>query len=191
MFTSIFLKHLQEYYLNKKIKYMNFKTIILIFLLISTIFVLALSYDRNTKEVYVEKIESFKEIENIFNKDNDTTYIINFWATTCPPCLKELPLFEELRTNFSDKELKIFLINIDDENRYEKSVKPYVQKLKLENKVYALVDNDYTDWTGKVNQNWYGSLPYTVIYKGSKRKFFFGAFENEQQLEKEIIKMLK
>ena len=170
---------------------MNFKTILLIFILISTIFVLALSFDRDTKEVYVEKIGSFDKIENIFNKDNDTTYIINFWATTCPPCLKELPLFEELKTKYNGQKLKIVLINIDDEDRYEKAVIPYVEKLKLKNKVYALVDNDYSSWTGKINQEWYGSLPYTVIYKGDKRKFFFGAFKDEQELEKEIKEILQ
>ncbi len=170
---------------------MNFKTILLIFILISTIFVLALSFDRDTKEVYVEKIGSFDKIENIFNKDNDTTYIINFWATTCPPCLKELPLFEELKTKYNGQKLKIVLINIDDEDRYEKAVIPYVEKLKLKNKVYALVDNDYSAWTGKINQEWYGSLPYTVIYKGDKRKFFFGAFKDEQELEKEIKEILQ
>ena len=170
---------------------MNFKTIILIFILISTIFVLALSFDRDTEKVYVEKVGSFDNIENIFYKDNDTTYLINFWATTCPPCLKELPLFEELKTKYGKEKLKIFLINIDDEDRYEKAVVPYVEKLKLKNKVYALVDNDYSSWTGKINQEWYGSLPYTVIYKGDKRKFFFGAFKDEQELEKEIKEILQ
>ena len=170
---------------------MNFKTIILIFILISTIFVLALSFDRDTEKVYVEKVSSFEKIENIFNKDNDTTYLINFWATTCPPCLKELPLFEELKIKYSKEKLKIYLINIDDEERYEKTVVPYVEKLKLKNKVYALVDNDYSSWTGKINQEWYGALPYTMIYKGDKRKFFFGAFKNEQDLEKEIKEMLQ
>ena len=177
--------------MKKNTKYMNFKTIILIFILISTIFVLALSFDRNTKEIYVEKVRHFDKIENIFHKNNDTTYLINFWATTCPPCLKELPLFEKLRTQYKDEKLKIFLINTDNEDRYEKMVIPYVEKLKLQNKVYALVDDDYSTWTGKVNQEWFGALPYTVIYKGDKRKFFFGAFKNEQELEKEIKEMLK
>ena len=170
---------------------MNFKTILLILLLISTIFVLALSFDRGSEEVYVEKIDRFDKIENIFNKNNDTTYLINFWATTCPPCLKELPLFEKLKKKYEDKKFKIFLINIDDEERYEKAVIPYVGKLKLKNKVYALVDNDYSTWTGKINKEWYGSLPYTVIYKGDKRKFFFGAFKDEQELEKEIKEILR
>ncbi len=169
---------------------MNFKTIILIFILISTIFILALSFERDTEKVYVQKIDKFDEIEHIFTKDNDTTYLINFWATTCPPCLKELPLFEELRQKYKGEKFKIFLINTDNEERYNEKVVPYVEKLKLKNKVYALVDDNYTVWTAKINEDWYGALPYTVIYKGNKRKFFMGAFKNEQELEETIKKFL-
>ena len=137
-----------------------------------------------------EIVENFEEIENIFKKDNDTTYVINFWATTCPPCLVELPHFETSSKNHKDEKYKTYLINIDDIKRLEKNVKPFLNKLNIENDVFALIDEDMSSWTAAVNEEWYGALPYTVIYKGENKKYFFGAFKNELDLEKEIIGVL-
>jgi thiol-disulfide isomerase/thioredoxin len=137
-----------------------------------------------------EIVEHFNEIENIFEKSNDTTYVINFWATTCPPCLQELPHFETSSENHREDKYKTFLINIDEFKRIEKNVIPFLNKLKIKNDVYALIDDDMSSWTAKVNKEWYGALPYTVIYKGKNKKYFFGAFKKEQDLEKELTELL-
>ena len=136
-------------------------------------------------------IENFEKIEPLFNKNNDTTYVINFWATTCPPCLKELPHFENSSITHEKDKFKIILVNIDDPKRLEKYVLPFMEKLKIKNKVFALVDDNMTSWTAKINEEWYGALPYTVIYKNDKKNYYFGAFKNEEELETEVDKLLK
>lgn len=40
--------------------------------------------------------------------------IINFWASWCPPCLKEIPLFIELQKQYADKNVQFIGIAIDD-----------------------------------------------------------------------------
>ena len=42
--------------------------------------------------------------------------LINFWATWCPPCREELPLFEEIYEKYKDKGFVILAINTDPEN---------------------------------------------------------------------------
>lgn len=142
-------------------------------------------------EPKVTTVNDFKTIEGLFNNKNDSVYVLNFWATTCPPCLKEMPLFEDASTNHKKDKFKVYLINIDEKERGEKMVKPFLEKLKIQNEVFALIDEDMSSWTAKVNSEWYGALPYTVIYKGDKKKYFFGAFKNENDLEKEIQSLLK
>ncbi len=138
-------------------------------------------YERN-----VTVAKNFSEIEHIFKNDNDTTYVVNFWASTCPPCLKEMPLFEELSNEYSDKNFKTYFVNIDDKKRIDKYVYPFIDKLKLKNKVFCLIDENLTSWTAKINQEWYGALPYTVIYKGNNIKYHFGAFPNHNDLKKAV-----
>lgn len=42
--------------------------------------------------------------------------LINFWATWCPPCREELPLFQEVYEKYKDKGFVILAINTDPEN---------------------------------------------------------------------------
>jgi len=42
--------------------------------------------------------------------------ILNFWATWCAPCREEMPSLDDLQSNSNFENLKIFLINIGQEN---------------------------------------------------------------------------
>ena len=45
--------------------------------------------------------------------------IINFWATWCPPCLKEIPEFIKIQDEFADKGLQFIGIAIDEKSAVE------------------------------------------------------------------------
>ena len=46
--------------------------------------------------------------------------VINFWATWCPPCLKEIPEFIALQEQYAAKGLQFIGIAIDDQEPVEK-----------------------------------------------------------------------
>ena len=43
----------------------------------------------------------------------DKTYVINFWATWCTPCVKELPYFEEVNKQSKDNNTEVILVSLD------------------------------------------------------------------------------
>jgi thiol-disulfide isomerase/thioredoxin len=57
--------------------------------------------------------------------------IIDFWATWCPPCLDEMPMYKELHNEYAAKGVEIIGISMDDESNLEK-VRQFVGKLGIE-----------------------------------------------------------
>lgn len=134
-------------------------------------------------------IYNFKELEPLLNKEDDKIYVINFWATWCAPCVKELPYFEKLNTEYKSKNVEVILVSLDFPKQYEKKLKPFIQKHKLASKVVALNDTDSNTWIPKVNKDWSGAIPATIIYNKEKRQFYEQSF-NYKELQTEVSAFL-
>jgi len=59
--------------------------------------------------------------------------LINFWATWCPPCQEEIPMFKEIYKKYKDKGFEILAINMDPEN-----LKDYLKKNPLPFPVFVI-----------------------------------------------------
>ena len=57
--------------------------------------------------------------------------ILNFWATWCAPCKEEMPSLDKLQTNTKLNNLKIFAINIDQEDLTKS--KSFFKELNIQN----------------------------------------------------------
>ncbi len=74
----------------------------------------------------------------IFNDFNAKLTLINFWATWCAPCKKELPKLESLASQISKKDLKIVLVNIEEKKNTE--IKKFLDELQVK-KLDSFFDN--------------------------------------------------
>ncbi|MFH4965103.1 TlpA disulfide reductase family protein [Gaetbulibacter sp. M235] len=160
--------------------------------------------DNNLSEIKEEIVENMKSsgdsiqldvydfngFKKFLNKKDDKIHVINFWATWCAPCVKELPFFEKLNTQFADKNIDVVLVSLDFPHLYESKLKPFIAENHIKLKVIALDDVDMNAWIPQVNKDWSGSIPATIIYKNDNSKFFEQSFTYES-LENEIIKFLK
>lgn len=136
------------------------------------------------------QVYDFKGFEPYLNHQNDTTYVINFWATWCAPCVKELPAFEELNAKFSDVKVKVILVSLDFIKHYDTKLLPFIADRDLKSRVLLLNDPRSNQWIDKVSPEWSGAIPATVIYKGGMRQFYERSFTFDE-LESEVNRFLK
>jgi len=137
------------------------------------------------KDGITVKAYDFKSFEHYLQQHNDTTYVINFWATWCMPCVAELPNFERLNNAYKTQKVKVILVSLDMKKQVEKSLLPFIKKKNLLSEVLFLNDPDADSWIAKVDKNWSGAIPATVIYNKRTRKFYEQSFTYEA-LEKEL-----
>ncbi|WP_445381358.1 TlpA disulfide reductase family protein [Robiginitalea sp. IMCC43444] len=142
--------------------------------------------NRPEAQNYLEDVaiyESFSDIEPLFRYNNDTTYVVNFWATWCKPCIKELPYFEELNNSRSGEKVKVILVSLDFPKQVETNLLPFLEKRKISSEVVVLLDGKYNDWIDKVSPEWSGAIPATYVYRANRQQLIGQPFENFQQLD--------
>lgn len=135
--------------------------------------------ENNNSEVAIP-VMNFDQLQPLLQKENDSIYVINFWATWCGPCVKEIPYFEQLRKNYQDKKLKILMISLDMPNQLDSRVIPYIKKQGMQNPVILLDDPKFNDWIPLVDKQWTGAIPATLIYGNGFRKFYPGELTYEE-----------
>jgi thiol-disulfide isomerase/thioredoxin len=156
-------------------------------MLIILSFLLLLLANSGKAQIRVYDFESFR---HMLNKENDTTYVINFWATWCAPCVKELPDFEKINDQFRNRKFKMLLVSLDFRKSLETRLIPFVKERGLKAEVLMLHEPDANAWIDRVDQKWTGSIPATLIYNRDYRYFREGSFTYDE-LNQLIIHNLK
>jgi thiol-disulfide isomerase/thioredoxin len=126
----------------------------------------------------------FDQLAGVLNTQDDTLRIVNFWATWCAPCVKELPYFETVRQAYATKKLKVLLVSMDEKEALDAKVKPFIRSRKIRSRVVLLDETDLNTWIDKVAPEWSGALPMTLIVN-QKQKFrrFIGKAVKEGELQ--------
>lgn len=147
------------------------------------IFSINISFAQSIKKIKV------KEVQELYSKTNDTVYVINFWATWCGPCVKEIPDFEKIKSSFEGKKVKIYLFSLDFAKDIAK-VEKFKTSKNLQNEVFLVDEPNYNEWLDKIDLKWSGSIPTTLIFKNNVKYDFVEHEINYSYLEKKINELL-
>jgi thiol-disulfide isomerase/thioredoxin len=135
------------------------------------------------------EIYDFEGLKPLLKTTSDTVYVVNFWATWCAPCIKEMPYFETLKAKYKNKKVEVLLVSLDFPKKYDSHLRPFMEKNALQSKVVALDDADFNSWIPQVDPDWSGSIPATLIFNKDKREFYEQSFTYDE-LETEVLKFI-
>jgi len=97
--------------------------------------------------------------------------VLNFWATWCGPCVREMPMFQE----FQDRYPEMVLLGVDEEESPE-TVRDFLQKMGL---TYTILLDEKAELARDLRVNY---LPTTffVDQQGDIRFRHYGIVTEEQ-----------
>ncbi|MGO3707063.1 MAG: TlpA family protein disulfide reductase [Mesonia hippocampi] len=139
------------------------------------------------------------EIENSkFNTEyleSDKLVLINLWATWCKPCIEEMPILNEVKSEYSNKNIEFLSLSIDRDSLklidFLNSKKFQFEDITLENLEYRTAILNYLNdkpIDNKINSY---TIPITYLIKDKNIiQTLKGGFESKDKLMAEINKIL-
>lgn len=134
--------------------------------------ILALCLSSLTLQAQTEDLVSLARFQQIVQEEKEQIQVINFWATWCAPCIKELPLLEKLARD--NREVRVRLVSMDmDLDPNPEKVRKFATRKNIQSQVLILNERNPNQWIDKIDKNWSGALPATLVVnnKNGKRKF--------------------
>lgn len=116
--------------------------------------------------------------------------LVNFWATYCVPCRKEMPELVALAQKYKARGFELLTITADEPEQFNDAV-AFLDQHRVPAPAYAKQAKDDDKFITLVDPKWSGALPASFLYdrNGKKVRAFFGEVKIAE-LEAAIKKLL-
>jgi thiol-disulfide isomerase/thioredoxin len=88
--------------------------------------------------------------------------VVNFWATWCPPCLREFPDIIEVYEDYREHGLDVFAVSMNEADEAE-DIAEFLENFAPPFPIYRAATIDETFYEG-VLDSWFGEMPMTLIF---------------------------
>jgi thiol-disulfide isomerase/thioredoxin len=122
----------------------------------------------------------------------DHPLIVNFWATFCDPCIKEMPYLQSVAGRYKEEGVELVLVSLDRPRDYPDRIAAFAKKNGLSARVLWLSENNAGASRARVDEHWSGGLPSSLfINRATGYRRFFDRQLTGAQVEPAIKEMLR
>lgn len=131
----------------------------------------------------------YEELETKIQNEKAEFVVVNFWSTTCAPCVRELPDFMKVNERYRENpNFKMLLVSLDRAKDVER-VRKFIRDKNLTAEVVILDDNKRMNtWIPRFDEKWGGEIPVTVFYSKGKKVHFQNGEMHLDELEEIVSK---
>lgn len=128
------------------------------------------------------------DVVNSFSSKNDTTYVVNFWATFCKPCNEEIPDFIRLAERYKKQKVQLLLVSLDLPTYVADKLPAFIKKYKYNTSHVWLNETNADIFCPMIDSKWSGAIPATIIVNN---KTGYKKFTEDQISAEDFEKALK
>lgn len=124
--------------------------------------------------------------------ESDHPMIVNFWATFCVPCCKEIPYFQTTVARYHDQRVELILVSLDLPDYYPGRIAAIARERGFTSRIVWLDETNADYFCPRVDPGWSGGIPSSLFINNKTHyRRFFDRQLTEPQVDMEIKEMLK
>ncbi len=139
----------------------------------------------NPKTVEAISADDLRQlIAHHFNKGDKggNVILVNFWATWCAPCVKEIPEIVKLQEKYKERGLRVIAVSMDEPEELETGVRPFAQKRFPNFVSYLCKESDHDKFASVIDPAWNEIMPtnFLIDRNGKLRETLTGGKSYEE-----------
>ncbi len=133
----------------------------------------------------------YEQLQKKIQTEGAEFLVVNFWSTTCAPCVKELPDFMKVNEEFQNNpKFKMLLVSLDRAKDLDR-VRKFIRDKNITAEVVLLDDiKRMNTWIPAFDKSWSGEIPVTIFYQHQEKVLFHNGEMSLSELQDVVTQHL-
>src|SRR6187402_222926 len=142
-----------------------------------------ISFSQEVKKISITELEAYI-------RKSDKPLVVNFWATFCVPCVKEIPYFQSIIKEKYQGKIELLLVSLDLPSSYPAKINSFAKEKKFYSPMAWLNETNADIFCPKIDSAWSGAIPASLFINNNSnyRKFYEKDLSPEQL--KQVLEQL-
>jgi thiol-disulfide isomerase/thioredoxin len=108
------------------------------------------------------RVVGSEDVHQLVRENQGKVVVLNFWASWCPPCLKEFPDIIRMYNEYESQGLEVIAVSMNADDEIE-DIEDFLGNYDPPFSIYRAVNQEETFLQG-ISEEWFGEMPTTLIF---------------------------